>query len=107
MASALLPDAKKADKLTKKEMDFLTLCCVYNHNGGNLEKFSQLSKYILDQKFLNKKKAVSFYKTKLASKSWIKADKDTFELSNLLKNTEDPKVFELSLDHGRKEVGSR
>lgn len=101
--SALLPENKKADKLTNKEMEFLALCAVYNYNGNNLEKFSGLSRFIIESKHCSKKKAVSFYKTKLASKNWIKADKDTFELPIVLQNVDDVKKFEISLDgKGRK-----
>jgi hypothetical protein len=99
--SALLPEAKKANKLTNKEIEFLALCAVYNYNGNNLEKFSGLSKFIIESKHCQKKKAVSFYKTKLASKNWIKADKDTFILPNALQNVEDAKNFEISLANGK------
>lgn len=95
MANALLPEDKKEDRLTKKEIRFLAYCCVYMHNGNNVEKFSAMAKYIVNVAGFKNSREVSTYKTRLGTKKWIKAARDTFVISNLLMNPRDEKVFKI------------
>lgn len=97
MASASMPSAKNADKLRKKEIEFLASCCSYKHQGGNLSQLNKLSKYLIDAGVCKNPREVSHYKTKLAGKKWIRADRYSFELSELLSTTDKPKIFTCEL----------
>ena len=97
MASAAMPPSRHADKLRKSEVLFLSACCVYMHEGGQLYRFDKLSKYLIESGVCKNNRQVSHYKTKLAGKKWIKADRYTFELSELLKPSDKPKIFTCEL----------
>lgn len=93
MASAAMPISRKDDKLRKKEIEFLAACCTFKHEGGNLDRFDKLSEYLIENAVCKNPRVVSHYKTKLAGKRWIKADRYSFELSDLLTTTDKPKTF--------------
>lgn len=97
MASAAMPQTHSGDKLRKREIEYLAACCVYRHNGGNLSRFNLLAKYLVEKGVCKNPREASHYKTKLAGKKWIRADRYSFELSELLKNTDKPKIFTCEL----------
>lgn len=76
-------------RLTWKEIQFLTECCMYNYEGGDLNSFSKLSNHLMGIKFFNKKSDCSVYKTKVANKKWIKSGRDLFKLPSDLDIKED------------------
>lgn len=96
MANVQLPSEKADCRLTKKEITFLTHCCVYHYNGNSLDRFSSLAKYLVDEAGFSNAREVSVYKTKLAIKKWIRGSRDTFTLSSLFINPEEPKSFVIS-----------
>lgn len=94
MANVSLPP--DSDRLTKKEITFLAHCCTYNHTGHSLDRFSVLAKYIISTNMCKNAKEVSFYKTRLGAKKWIKAARDTFELPKSLLDPKEPKSFKIA-----------
>jgi len=96
MANVQLPASLSADRLTNKEIKFLTYCCVYNFYGNSLDRFSALAKYLIEKAGFKNTREVSVYKTKIATKKWIKGSRDTFTLSKLFMNPEEPKTFTIT-----------
>ena len=86
IASALLPESKKKDKLRKKEIEFLAICCDYAKSGNKLDNFSLLSKHIIMTGLCKSPSEVSWYKTTIGVKKWIKVGRDVFELNPFLMN---------------------
>lgn len=93
MANAHIPSEKASDRLTKKEIKFLVHCCVYKFNGNSLESFTGMANNLINKAGFKNKREVSVYKTKLATKKWIKGSRDTFVLNNLFLNPREPKSF--------------
>lgn len=67
-------------ELSWKEREFLAECCVFNYNGGDLNNFTDLCKYLLDIRFFEKKSDVSVYKTKVSNSKWITSKRGKFVL---------------------------
>ena len=71
-------------RLRHKELMFLVECCMYHHEGGDLNNIDDLSQHMLDIKFFNRKTDTSLYKYKLSVKKWISAGRNKFILPGLL-----------------------
>lgn len=96
MANAQVATSKPDDRLTRKEVKFLTYCCIYQFNGNSLERFSTLAKYLIEEAGFKDSREVSVYKTKVATKKWIVGARDTFVLSKLFINPQEAKTFTIS-----------
>ena len=72
------------NKLTGKELDFLTECCYFNSQGGNLSDFKVLWDYFRSLKFFKNKNDLSTYKKKLGEKRWIRGKRGIFKLPESL-----------------------
>lgn len=67
-------------RLTWKEREFLAECCYFNYKGGNLNKFSELAKYLISIRFFDNINDCSIYKFKLSTKKWITSARNKFLL---------------------------
>lgn len=93
-------------RLTWKEIQFLTECCYFNYNGGDLNNFTDLSDHFIKIKFFNTKSDCSVYKTKLSNKRWIKSGRDFFKLPPQLDIKDDKELhFNISLEYKPDVVG--
>lgn len=89
-------------ELTWKEREFLTECCYFNYNGGNLNNFAELSDYLLGIRFFEKKSDVSVYKTKLSNSKWITSKRGKFLLPkdlDIKKGEEHKMNFSISISY--------
>lgn len=76
---------KLNEQLTQTEIDFLISCCVYNFNGGDLNNFDSLFKYLNKETlFIRRRNDLSTYKLKLSIKKWVKSSRDVFKLIHSL-----------------------
>lgn len=93
-------------RLTWKEREFLTECCYFNYKGGNLNKFSDLSKYMIGIRFFDNVNDCSIYKFKLSAKKWITSSRNKFKLPpdlDIKEGEEDRMNFTINLQYDGKE----
>ena len=86
---------KKEDRLLPKEIQFLARACVYINEGNDAGRFDKFAEYVVKSGLCATKKTVSHYKSVISSKRWIKSDRYTFEISDLLKKPEEVKTFKM------------
>lgn len=79
--SALVPEEYR---LTWKEIEFLTECCIYQYEGHDLSDIKALTDHLLDMNFFTRKADVSTYKCKIGTKKWAVTGRDQFILPKYL-----------------------
>ena len=72
LESILMP---KKYRLQPSQAEFLAYCCTFNYLGGDISDYQSLMKFLQEVggKRFKKKGAISDYKSKVASKYWIKS----------------------------------
>lgn len=85
-------------RLTWKEIDFLSECCMYNYLGKDLTDMKALTQHMLDIEFFTRPADVNTYKCKIGTKKWASTGRNKFTLpSNLDFKEGEPLVYKLEI----------
>ena len=92
----------KENRLSGKQTYFLAHCCKFKQEGGNISNMAALSRYFLNNEYLNGRQQIRNYKNKIGVAKWAKTGYNIFEIIPR-PLASPPGAFSLKIGYGEKE----